>query len=70
LGYPVRAFPLRCQIVGTLGGLNAPKDKVTFLKALGMNPADMIVAQGLLVACNTHSGPETIFLKEHGIVML
>jgi hypothetical protein len=46
-----------------------PKDMVTFLKAPGMNPAAMIVAQSLLVTYNTHSGPETIFLKEHNIVM-
>ena len=53
----------------TLGGLNAPKEKVTFLKTLGMNPAAVIATQGLLVACSTHSGPEKIFLEEHEIVM-
>ena len=30
--HPVRAFPLRRQLVGILGGLNAPKNKVAFLK--------------------------------------
>ena len=34
--YPIRAFPLRCQLVGILGRLNMPKNKVTFLKASGM----------------------------------
>ena len=67
--YPVRAFPLWRQLVGTHGGLNTPKDKVSFLKALGVNHAVMIAAQGLLVACNTYSGPEMIFLKEHCIVL-
>jgi hypothetical protein len=46
-----------------------PKDKVTFLKSSSMNLVAMIVAQGLLVACSSHSCPETIFLKEHGIIM-
>src|SRR4051812_15161240 len=31
--YPIRAFPLRRQLVGILGRLNAPKNKVAFLKA-------------------------------------
>ena len=67
--YPVKAFPLRHQLVGTLGGLNVPKDKVTFLKAPGVYPATMIAAQGLLVSCNTYIKPKTIFLEEHDIVM-
>ena len=46
-----------------------PKDKVTFLKAPGMDPAAVIAAQGLMVACNTYNSPETVLLKEHGIVM-
>ena len=37
--YPIRAFPLWRQLVGILGRLNAPKNKVAFLKALGMNLA-------------------------------
>ena len=41
--YLVRAFPLRHQLVCTLGGLNAPKDKVAFLKTPGVNPVAMIV---------------------------
>ena len=48
--YPIRAFPLRRQLVGILGRLNAPKNKVAFLKAPGMNLAAMVEAQGLLVA--------------------
>ena len=38
------------RLVCTLGGLNAPKDKVTFLKTLGVDPAAMIARQGLLIA--------------------
>ena len=53
----------------TLGGLNAPKDKVTFLKTPGTNPAAMIATQGLLVACSTRSSPEKVFLEKHSIVM-
>ena len=56
--YPIRALPLWRQLVGILGRLNAPKNKVAFLKALGMNLAAMLAAQGLLVACCYHSRPE------------
>jgi hypothetical protein len=66
--YPVRAFPLRRQLVCTLGGLNTPKDKVAFLKTPGTNPAAVIATQGLLIACNTHSSPETVLLEKHGVV--
>ena len=34
-----------------------------------MDPAAVIVAQGLLVARGTYSSPETVLLKEHGVVM-
>ena len=47
----------------TLGGLNAPKDKVAFLKTPAMYPAAMIAMQGLLVACIKHSILETVLLK-------
>src|SRR3954462_11912042 len=67
--YPIRAFPLWRQLVGILGGFNAPKDKVAFLKASGMNLAAMVAAQGLLVACCSHSRPKTIFLKEHCVIL-
>ena len=67
--YPIRAFPLRCQLVRILGRLNAPKNRVAFLKALGMNLAAMVAAQGLLVACCSHSRPKTIFLKEHCVIL-
>ena len=67
--YPIRAFPLWRQLVGILGRLNAPKNKVAFLKASGMNLAAMVAAQGLLVACSSHSRPKTIFLKEHCIIL-
>ena len=67
--YPIRAFPLWRQLVGILGRLNAPKNKVAFLKASGMNLAAMVAAQGLLVACCSHSRPKTIFLKEHCVIL-
>ena len=67
--YPIRAFPLWRQLVGILGRLNAPKNKVAFLKASGMNLAAMIAAQGLLVACRSHSRPKTIFLKERRFIL-
>ena len=67
--YPIRAFPLWRQLVGILGRLNAPKDKVAYLKASGMNLAPMVVAQGLLVARCSHSRPKTIFLKEHCVIL-
>ena len=66
--YPIRAFPLWHQLVGILGRLNAPKNKVAFLKASGMNLAAMVAAQGLLVACRSHSRPKTIFLKERRVI--
>ena len=50
--------------------MNAPKNKVAFLKASGMNLVAMVAAQGLLVACCSHSRPETIFLKECCIILL
>ena len=43
--HPIRAFPLRRQLVGILGGLNAPKNKVAFLEASGFNFAAVIAAQ-------------------------
>jgi hypothetical protein len=67
--YPIRAFPLRRQLVGILGRLNAPKNKVAFLKTPGMNLAAMVAAQSLLVACSSHSSLETILLKEHSVIL-
>ena len=67
--YPIRALPLRRQLVGILGRLNAPKKKVAFLKASGMNLAAMVAAQGLLVASGLHSSLKTIFLKEQRVVL-
>ena len=67
--YPIRAFPLWRQLVGILGRLNAPKIKVAFLKTSGMNLAAMVAAQGLLVACCSHSRPNTIFLKERRVIL-
>ena len=67
--YPIRAFPLRRQLFGILGRLNAPKNKVAFLKASGMNLAAMVAAQGLLVARCSHSRPKMIFLKERCVIL-
>ena len=61
--YPVRDFPLWRQLVCTLGKLNAPKDKVAFLKTPSMNPAPVIATQGLLIVCNMCSNPETVLLE-------
>ena len=68
--YPIRAFPLWHQLVGILGGLSAPKNNVAFLKASGMNLAAMVAAQGLLVACCSHSRLKTIFLKERRVILV
>src|SRR3954465_14848596 len=62
--HPVRAFPLRHQLVVILGRLNAPKNKVAFLEAPGSNSAAMVATQSLLVASGSHNSLETIFLKE------
>src|SRR3954471_1316636 len=66
--HPVRAFPLRRQLVVILGRLNAPKNKVTFLEAPGFNFVAMVATQSLLVAGGSHSSPETIFLKEQRVI--
>ena len=67
--YPIRAFPLWRQLVGILGQLNVPKNKVAFLKAPGMNLAAMVAAQGLLVARCSHNRRKTIFLKERCVIL-
>ena len=67
--HPVRAFPLRRQLVGILGGLNAPKNKVAFLETSGINFAAMVAAQSLLVASSSHSSLETVFLKEQRVIL-
>ena len=67
--YPIRTFPLWRQLVGILGRLNTPKDKVAFLKASGMNLAAMVAAQGLLVASGSYSNLKTIFLNERCIIL-
>src|SRR3954467_15129684 len=66
--HPVRAFPLLRQLVGILGGLNAPKNKVAFLETSGFNFAAMVAAQSLLVASSSYSSLKTIFLKEQRII--
>ena len=67
--HPIRAFPLRRQLVGILGGLNAPKNKVAFLEASGFNFAAVIAAQSLLVSSSSYSSLKTIFLKEQRVVL-
>src|SRR5918994_5536742 len=67
--HPIRAFPLRRQLVGILGGLNAPKNKVAFLEASGLNFAAMVAAQSLLVSSSSYSSLKTIFLKEQCVIL-
>ena len=67
--HPVRAFPLRRQLVGILGGLNAPKNKVAFLEASSFNFAAMIAAQSLLVSSSSYSSLKTVFLKEQRVIL-
>src|SRR3954463_16052732 len=67
--HPVRAFPLRRQLVGILGGMNVPKNKVAFLETSGINFAAMVAAQSLLVASSSHSSLKTIFLKERRVIL-
>ena len=67
--YPIRAFPLRRQLVGILGRLNAPKNKVAFLETPGIDSAAMVAAQSLLVASGSHSSLETVFLKEQRVIL-
>ena len=67
--HPLRAFPLWRQLVGILGGLNAPKNKVAFLEAPGFNFVAMIAAQSLLVPSGSHSNLKTVFLKEQRVIL-
>ena len=67
--YPIRAFPLWRQLVGIHGRLNAPKNKVAFLKASGMNLVAMVAAQGLLVARCSHSRPKMIFVEDRCVIL-
>ena len=67
--HPVRAFPLRRQLVGILGGLNTLKNKVAFLETSGVNFAAMVAAQSLLVSSSSYSSLKTIFLKEQRVVL-
>ena len=67
--HPVRAFPLRRQLVGILGGLNTPKNKVAFLETSGINFVAMVAAQSLLVASSSHSSLKMVFLKEQRVIL-
>ena len=67
--YPIRAFPLWRQLVGILGRLNAPKNKVAFLETSSANFAAMVAAQSLLVSSSSYSSLKTIFLKEQRVIL-
>ena len=67
--HPIGAFPLRRQLVGILGGLNAPKNKVAFLETSGINFAAMVAAQSLLVSSSSYSSLKTILLKEQRVIL-
>ena len=67
--HPVRAFPLRRQLVGILGGLNAPKKKVAFLETSGINFAALVVAQSLPVSSSSYSSLKMILLKEQCVIL-
>ena len=67
--HPIRAFPLRRQLVGILGRLNTPKNKVAFLETPGIDSAAMVAVQSLLVASGSHSSLETVFLKEQRVIL-
>ena len=67
--HPVRAFPLQRQLVGILGGMNAPKNKIAFLETPGINFAAMVAVQSLLVSSSSYSSLKTIFLKEQRVIL-
>src|SRR3954466_13594761 len=66
--HPVRAFPLRRQLVGILGGMVAPKNKVAFLETSGFNFAAKVAAQSLLVSSSSYNSLKTVFLKEQRVI--
>src|SRR3954462_9245519 len=67
--HPVRAFPLRRQLVGILGGMNAPKNKVAFLETSGFNFTAMVAAQSLLVSSSSYNSLKTVLLKEQRVIL-
>ena len=67
--HPVRSFPLWRQLVGILGGLNAAKNKVAFLKTSGINFVAMVAAQSLLVSSSSYSSLKTVLLKEQCVIL-
>src|SRR4051812_27158710 len=69
LSHPIRAFPLRRQLVGIRGRLNAPKNKVALLETPGLDLAAMVAMQGLLVSSSSYRGLETSFLKEQRVLL-
>ena len=44
-------------------------NKVAFLETSGVNFVAMVAAQSLLVASSSHSSLETVFLKEHRVIL-
>ena len=67
--HPIRAFPLRRQLVRILGGLNASKNKVAFLEASSIYFAAMVATQSLLVSSSSYSSLKTIFLEEQRVIL-
>ena len=67
--YPIRAFPLWHQLVGILGRLNVPKNKVAFLEASGINFAAMVAAQSLLVSSSLYGSLKMVLLKEQRVIL-
>src|SRR3954469_25464695 len=67
--HPIRAFPLRRQLVGIIGGMNTPKNKVAFLETSGFNFAAVVTAQSLLVSSSSYSSLKTVLLKEQRVIL-
>src|SRR3954465_5422701 len=67
--HPVRAFLLPHQLVGILGGMNTPKNRVAFLETSGINFAAVVAAQSLLVLSSSYSSLKTVFLKEQCVIL-
>ena len=63
--YPIRAFPLWRQLVGILGRLNAPKNKVTFLKALGSVLLSQLPEDDLPQGALRHLGATALAQAHH-----
>src|SRR3954462_11382855 len=69
LSHPIRSFPLWRQLVGILGRLSAPKNKVALFETPGLDLAAMVATQGLLVSSSSYRSLETSFLKEQRVIL-